>query len=224
MTSSGARESDLTRVRRLPEKALTDRESLDAVLDAGFVAHIGIMDSDIPVVIPVGYARKGNELLIHGSSASRLFTVLAAGSQAAVTVTLTDGMVLARSLFESSMNYRSAMLFGVFREVTGTEEIEALKAITDHLLPGRWDHARQPTTQELKATRTLAMEIDRWSVKVGAGDPDDNPDDLSTESGSALWAGVVPLVSTWGTPIPDPRVPAGAEVPEYITSWKPPYS
>ena len=219
MTASAMREPEFTRVRRLPDKARLDRTVLDQILDSGLVAHVGTVDNDYPLVIPIAYARSHNQLLTHGSSASRLFKLLASGAPACVTVTLLDGLVLARSLFESSMNYRSAMIFGTFVQLDGDSELHALKAITDHLMPGRWAEARQPTAQELKATITLAMEITEWSVKVGEGDPEDNPTDLETPDGKALWAGVVPIVEFYGDPIADPHVPTGVPVPPYISDW-----
>jgi uncharacterized protein len=211
---------ELTRVKRLPDKARVDRPDLDHILDSGIVAHVGTDDRGIPIVIPVAYARSGDQLLIHGSAASRLFTLLAAGAPACVTVTLLDGLVLARSLFESSMNYRSAMIFGVFSQLNGETETYALQQITEHLMPGRWAEARKPTAQELKATLTLAMTITDWSVKVGEGHPDDLPHDLTTDEGKNIWAGVVPIVQSLGAPIPDPHVPTHVQVPEYIQQWK----
>lgn len=212
--------SDFTRVRRLPDKARINRSDLDQILDSGYVAHVGTVDHGTPVVIPVAYARSHDQLLIHGSAAARLFKLLAAGAKACVTVTLLDGFVLARSLFESSMNYRSAMVFGTFVQLHGSSELQALQDITEHLMPGRWSDARQPTSQELKATLTLAMTITDWSVKVGEGHPDDLPADLTTPQGRNLWAGVVPITHSFGEPIPDPHVPDGTQVPPYIHQWK----
>lgn len=210
---------NFTRIKRQPDNARLDRGDLNQILDSGIIAHVGTVDDDRPLVIPVAYARSQNQLLIHGSSASRLFKLLASGAPACVTVTLLDGLVLARSLFESSMNYRSAMIFGTFIQLHGDPELHALEAITEHLMPGRWAEARQPTAQELKATITLDMEMTEWSVKVGEGDPDDNPADLTTSKGKQLWAGVVPLHHSFGDPIPDPHVPAGTPVPKYVHDW-----
>ena len=214
------RDPDFTRVKRLPEKASVDRGLMNQILDAGLVAHIGTVDHESPIVVPVAYARSNEQFLIHGSAASRLFKVLAAGSPACATVTILDGLVLARSLFESSMNYRSVMIFGTFTLLEGDSEIAALQTITEHLMPGRWNDARQPTLQELKATYTLAMNITEWSVKVGEGDPDDNPADLHTPQGRDLWAGVVPINYSYGDPIPDPQVPTSTLIPAYIRTWK----
>ena len=205
-----------TQVKRLPEKAVNDRRVLNEILDSGFVAHVGVSDRDQPIVIPVAYARLGDQVVIHGSSASRLFKLLATGCSAALTVTILDGIVLARSLFESSMHYRCAMLFGSFRTLTDAEELAGLKAITDQLVPGRWDDARQPTSQELKATSTLAMHIDQWSVKVSNGDPTDTDEDLANPDAMQIWAGVLPIENQIIGAIADPLVPAGVAVPDYI--------
>jgi uncharacterized protein len=208
-----------TQVKRLPDKARTDAATMFSILDAGIVAHVGVVDGNQPIVVPVGYARDGNRLLIHGSSASRLFKLLDSGAPASVTVTLLDGLVLARSLFESSINYRCVMAFGVTRRLEGDAEIEGLRIITEHLMPGRWNHARQPTSQELRATMTLELELDRWSVKVSEGPPDDLDQDLASTEGASLWAGVVPITESLGTPIADQYVPSGTPVPDYMKTW-----
>jgi nitroimidazol reductase NimA-like FMN-containing flavoprotein (pyridoxamine 5'-phosphate oxidase superfamily) len=140
---------DRTRIRRLPEKAATDRAVLDAILDEGLVAHIGIIDDGQPFVLPVGYARRGDQVIVHGSSGSRLFRILAEGVPVCLSVTLLDGLVYARSAFESSMNYRSAMILGSAMRLTDDDELDALHVLSDHLLPGRWEHARQPSKKEL---------------------------------------------------------------------------
>ena len=205
-----------TQVKRLPEKAVNERRVLDEILDSGLVAHVGVSDREQPIVIPVAYARLADQVVIHGSSASRLFKLLATGCSAALTVTILDGIVLARSLFESSMHYRCAMLFGSFRTLTGAEELAGLKAITDQLVPGRWEDARQPTTQELKATSTLAMHIDQWSVKVSNGDPTDTDEDLANPGTMQIWAGVLPIENQIIGVIADPLVPPGVAVPDYV--------
>ncbi|MDP5095795.1 MAG: pyridoxamine 5'-phosphate oxidase family protein, partial [Candidatus Nanopelagicales bacterium] len=158
--------SPRTRVRRLAENAVTDRDHAYAILDAGLVAHVAVITDGQPFVVPVGYARRGDEVIIHGSSASRLFKTLATGTPTCLTVTLLDGLVLARSLFESSMNYRTVMVLGTPRLVTGEEEIAALLDLSESLMPGRTADARHPLPQELKATITLALPLDEISVKV----------------------------------------------------------
>ena len=217
MTNPG--NSSRTKIKRLPEKAQTDVEALYSVLDSGLVAHVGVMDHGQPIVIPVGYARDRDTLLIHGSSASRLFTLLASGVPACVTVTRLDGLVLARSLFESSMNYRCAMVFGTATRLNGQAEVDALKVVTEHLMPGHWDDARQPTTKELKATMTLSLPLDECSIKIGEGPPDDLDEDLESDAGKTIWAGHIPIFEQLGVPIPDQYVPRGTSLPDYVTTW-----
>jgi nitroimidazol reductase NimA-like FMN-containing flavoprotein (pyridoxamine 5'-phosphate oxidase superfamily) len=211
--------SSRTTLKRLPEKARTDVATLHAVLDAGLIAHVGVMDHGQPIVIPVGYARAQDSILIHGSAASRLFKLLDSGSPACVTVTILDGLVLARSLFESSMNYRSAIIFGTATRISGAAELDALKVITEHLMPGRWDHARQPSPKELKATMTLSLPLTEYSVKLSEGPPGDADEDLESDAGKAIWAGHIPIYEQLGVPIPDQFVPQGTPVPDYVTHW-----
>jgi nitroimidazol reductase NimA-like FMN-containing flavoprotein (pyridoxamine 5'-phosphate oxidase superfamily) len=208
--------SERTRIRRLPEKTVGDRAVLDAILDEGLVAHVGIVDDGQPFVLPVGYARRGDQVIVHGSSGSRLFRTLAAGAPACLSVTLLDGLVYARSAFESSMNYRSAMILGSAIRLTGDDELDALHVLSDHLLPGRWEHARQPSRKELAATLTVAMPIDEWSVKVGAGGPGDLESDLRDEPWRSIWAGHVPISQVMHDPISDEHVPEGVPVPSYV--------
>jgi nitroimidazol reductase NimA-like FMN-containing flavoprotein (pyridoxamine 5'-phosphate oxidase superfamily) len=188
-----------TRLRRLPEHGVADPEVRDAILDAGRVAHVGIAG---PFVIPIGYARDGDRLLIHGSTGSRLMRELAAGAGACVTVTLLDGLILARSAFESSMRYRSVMVFGSFSTVDGPEKLVALRRISDHLLPDRWPLLRPMMPKELAATLVLALPLTEWSAKANDGMPADPPEDLDWP----VWAGVIPITETLGTPEPDPRM------------------
>ena len=212
--------SSTTKIKRLPEKARTDVKTLHAVLDAGIVAHVGVIDHGKPIVIPVGYARDHNTLLIHGSSASRLFKLLDSGAPACVTVTLLDGLVLARSLFESSINYRCVMVFGTATRLKGQAEVDALKVVTEHLVPGRWDDARQPTAKELKATMTLSLSLEESSVKISEGPPEDLDEDLESDAGKAIWAGHIPIFEQLGVPIPDQFVPNGTPIPDYMRTWK----
>lgn len=210
-----------TRVKRLPEKAVTDRGVAYAILDAGLVAHVAVVTDGQPYVVPVGYARLGDEVVFHGSSASRLFTTLAAGAPTCVTVTLLDGLVLARSLFESSMHYRTVMAIGTCRRLEGEEELRALLDLSERLMPGRTSEARHPTTQELKATITLALPLDEISVKVGEGPPDDVDSDLVDPVYSRIWAGYVPLSESFGEPVAD-DLAAGIPVPDYVRRWRRP--
>jgi hypothetical protein len=198
-----------TRIRRLPEKAVTDRAALDAVLDAALVAHVGIVEDDQPYVLPMACARDEDRLLLHGSTGSRLLRLLTAGAPCCATVTLLDGLVFARSAFESSMHYRSAMVLGVARQLDGDDALAALRILTEHLLPGRWDTLRAPTRKELAATAVLALPLDEWSVKVSDGPPDDPAADLD----AGVWAGVLPLRTVTGEPVAAPDLrgdpPAG---------------
>jgi nitroimidazol reductase NimA-like FMN-containing flavoprotein (pyridoxamine 5'-phosphate oxidase superfamily) len=211
--------TERTRVRRLADKAVTERSALHAILDAGLVAHVAVVDAGQPYVIPVAYARRGEEVLFHGSTASRLFRTLADGQPTCLTVTLLDGLVLARSAFESSMNYRSAMVIGTARRLSGDDEFDALRTISDHLLPGRWNEARQPTRKEQAATLTLALDLTESSVKVGSGGPDDDPADLADAGLMRIWAGHVPITEAFGEPVPDALCPPGTPVPDYVRAW-----
>jgi nitroimidazol reductase NimA-like FMN-containing flavoprotein (pyridoxamine 5'-phosphate oxidase superfamily) len=189
---------------------------LDAVLDAGRVAHVAVLDeTGRPYVVPVGYARAGDSVLFHGSTASRLFRSLSAGAQTCLTVTLYDGLVLARSMFESSMHYRCAMVLGGAHRVDGNAKLQALEAISEHLMPGRWAEARHPNRKELGATLVLELPLTEWSVKVSDGPPTDAVEDLSHD----VWAGVVPVRETYGEPRPAPDLRPGTPLPGYVGSW-----
>ena len=205
-----------TAVRRLPEKQVHDRAALDAVLDAGLVAHVAVRDDDgQPYVVPVGYARDGDSVLFHGSTASRLFRSLAAGAPTCLTVTLLDGLVLARSVFESSMHYRSAMVLGVATTLEGDDQLRGLERVSEHLMPGRWADARQPNRKELAATLVLSLPLVEWSVKVSDGPPEDATDDLALP----VWAGVLPLHQEYGEATPAPDLRGGLDVPDYVHGW-----
>jgi nitroimidazol reductase NimA-like FMN-containing flavoprotein (pyridoxamine 5'-phosphate oxidase superfamily) len=199
-------------VRRLPEKQVAERAALYAVLDAGRVGHVAVLDDGQPYVLPVGYGRDGDRVLIHGSTASRLFRLLAVGTPTCFSVTLVDGLVVARSAFESSMHYRSAMVLGSCRELTGDEQLAGLERITEHLIPGRWADVRAPLRKELAATLVLELPIDEWSVKVSDGAPADPPEDVD----GPAWAGVLPLREAWGAPVPAPDLAEGIARPDYL--------
>jgi nitroimidazol reductase NimA-like FMN-containing flavoprotein (pyridoxamine 5'-phosphate oxidase superfamily) len=209
--------SDRTRIRRLPEKSVSDRAVLHAVLDAGLVAHVGIADdTGQPYVLPVAYARDGERVLFHGSTGSRLFRALAAGAPTCLTVTLLDGLVVARSLFESSMRYRSVLALGRCSVLEGDAKAAALDCISDHLMPGRRGEAREPNAKELAATLVLALPLDETSVKVSSGDPADDPADLDRP----VWAGVVPLAESYGAPVDAPDLRGAHPVPGYVLAWR----
>ena len=202
------------RVRRGPKKGRYDRASVDDVLDRGLLAHVAFADGDDAVCIPMLYARVGDRVYIHGSTKSRAVRLLAEGAPACLTVTLVHGLVLARSAFEHSANYDSVMAFGPFARVLDEDErLRAFEAFTEKLLPGRWDEVRQPNAKELKATEILALEIGDASVKVRSGGPDD---DESPDAERETWAGVLPIVRSYGTPTPAPGLRPGIELSESV--------
>jgi nitroimidazol reductase NimA-like FMN-containing flavoprotein (pyridoxamine 5'-phosphate oxidase superfamily) len=195
-----------TQVRRLPKRATYDKEQVHAILDAGYICHVGFVVDGQPFVIPTGYARFGVQLYIHGSAASRMLRSAGEGVDVCVTVTLVDGFVLARSVFHHSMNYRSVVVLGKARLVIDLEEKRAaLRCFTNHIVTGRWEEARQPTDQELKATSVLALPLEEVSAKVRTGPPVDDEEDYSMP----IWAGVVPIRGQVGEPLPDERLLPG---------------
>lgn len=199
--------TDRTRLGRYPVRGTFDRAAIYRILDEGFVCHVAFVVDGQPYAIPTAYARVGDAIYLHGSAASRMLRTLGEGVDVCVTVTLVDGLVLARSAFHHSMNYRSAMVLGRARLVTDAgEKTGALRAFTNHIVPGRWDELRPVTDQELAATSVLALPIDEASAKVRTGPPKDDGDDLDWPA----WAGVVPLALMHGTPVPDEHVPHGA--------------
>lgn len=211
--------TDRTTVRRLADKTVNDRGTGYQILDAGFVAHVAVADdSGQPYVVPVGYARDDDRVLFHGSTGSRLFRGLADGQPTCLTVTLLDGMVLARSTFESSMQYRGVMVLGTCNVLEDAEKDHALEVITEHLLPGRWSEARHPNKKELAATLVLALDLTEMSVKVADGPPEDEDDDISRP----IWAGVVPLRESFGEPVDAPDLVGTYPVPDYIKTWQRP--
>ncbi|MBK3645217.1 MULTISPECIES: pyridoxamine 5'-phosphate oxidase family protein [Streptomyces] len=211
MTLEPLPENDLTRHRRLREQGSLDRADLDAILDAGFVCHLGVVVDGRPLVVPTVYGRDERQLYLHGSVASRS---LAGSTPVCVTVTHVDGLVLARSVFEHGVNYRSAMIHGEARKVTDPEEkLAGLRLLTEHAAPGQWSYARGPNRRELAATTLLALSLEQASVKIRTGAPDDG-DGPDAELG--LWAGTLPLTWSWGTPEPDPLLPPGLPIPGHI--------
>jgi uncharacterized protein len=203
-----------TTLHRLRERGRFDRADLDAVLEAGLICHLGVIIDGAPAVLPTGYGRIGEILYLHGSSGNRSLTS-AAGQPVCVTVTLLDGLVCARAVFHHSMNYRSAVIFGTARLVDDPEEkLAALEAVTNHLVPGRWDHARAPSRKELAATSVIALPLDEASVKVRAGGPKDDPEDYD----SAIWAGVLPSALAFGPAEPDPELRGDIPVPDHIAA------
>ena len=201
-----------TTLRRHKERGQADRATLYAVLDAGLICHLGVVAGGDPVVLPTAYGRDGDTLYLHGSSANGAFAA-AAGQRVCVTVTHMDGLVAARSVFSHSVNYRSACVFGTAAIVQPDDERErALRLITDHLIPGRWAAARQPTRKEMAATAVLSLPLAEASVKVRTGMPSDEPEDYALD----VWAGVLPIAVSFGEPQPDPRLPQEFPVPAHI--------
>jgi nitroimidazol reductase NimA-like FMN-containing flavoprotein (pyridoxamine 5'-phosphate oxidase superfamily) len=202
-----------TELRRLPARGSHESETINEILDAGFLAHVGFQVSGQPFVIPTLYGRDGDKLFLHGSSASRMLGELQTGVPACVTVTLVDGLVLARSAFHHSMNYRSVVAFGNARKINEpAEKMRALNVISEHLIAGRWNDVRGPSEKELKATAVLEFSIEEASAKIRQGPPLDDEADYDLP----VWAGVLPLQLEAKGPIPDSRLADGIEVPQYV--------
>jgi uncharacterized protein len=217
-SSQGRQPPRRTDVRRLPERQVRDRAVLDVILDAARVAHIATVDeSGQPFVLPVGYGRDGDHVLVHGSTGSRLFRSLALGVPTCLTVTILDGLILARSAFESSMRYRSAMVFGTCTPVPDDDLLRSFEALTEHLMPGRWAQLRPPRPKELAATTLLRLPLTEWSVKVNDGWPDDPPEDLN----EPVWAGVLPIQQRFAPPLPAPDLSVATDPPRYLDHWVP---
>lgn len=205
--------SGRSELRRLPKRGSHEPGDIHAILDAGFLAHVGFQTNGQPFVIPTLYGRDGDNLYLHGSAASRMLGELEGGAPACVTVTLVDGLVLARSAFHHSMNYRSVVAFGTARRIEGEEaKTRALRAISEHLLAGRWQDVRVPNGKELKATSVIGFSIEEASAKVRTGPPLDDEEDYALP----VWAGVVPVSLETAAPIADSRLPDGIETPAYV--------
>jgi nitroimidazol reductase NimA-like FMN-containing flavoprotein (pyridoxamine 5'-phosphate oxidase superfamily) len=201
-----------TTLRRHRERGQSDRTALYAVLDAGLICHLGVVADGDPVVLPTAYGRDGDTLYLHGSSANGAFWA-ADGQRVCVTVTHMDGLVAARSVFSHSVNYRSAVIFGTATVVTDEDERwQALRLITDHLIPGRWAAARQPTGKEMAATAVISLPLTEASVKIRTGMPADEPEDLALD----VWAGVLPISVTFGEPLADPKLREEIPLPAHI--------
>jgi len=210
--------SPRTRVRRLHERGRYDRETIDAVLDAGLVAHLGFVHDEQPFVVPTLHARVGDRVYVHGSAASRTLKELAAGIPACLTVTLLDGIVLARSIFEHSMNYRSVVVLGTATPVIEPDEqATALEAFSEKILPGRWAEARPPTAKELKATSILRLPLDEASAKIRTGGPEDGD---TPDAELDVWAGHLPLVVRALAPVPDPTLRPGIPIPPALERYR----
>jgi uncharacterized protein len=208
--------TERTKVRRLPGRAAYDSETIFGILDEGFICHVGFFVDGQPYVIPMGYARVGDKVYIHGSAASRMVRTLAGGVDVCLTVTLLDGLVLARAAFHHSVNYRSVVILGRAAPVEDREEkLRALEALTEHIIHGRWKDVRPPTESELRATAVLALPLNEVSAKVRTGPPKDEEEDYQLP----VWAGVLPLAMTPGAPIADPRLTPGVDPPAYVRNY-----
>jgi nitroimidazol reductase NimA-like FMN-containing flavoprotein (pyridoxamine 5'-phosphate oxidase superfamily) len=209
--------TERTTLKRLPKRAEYDRLAVYEILDEGFICHVGFNVSGQPFVIPTGYARAGDNLYVHGSQASRMLRELSKGIDVCVTVTLLDGLVLARSAFHHSINYRSVLVFGRASLIEDKEEkLEALRVLSEHIIPGRWAEVREPTDAEMKATTVLSLPLAEASAKVRTGPPIDDDEDYEM----SVWAGVIPLRVEAGEAIADPRLPAGIGLPDYIRNYE----
>jgi nitroimidazol reductase NimA-like FMN-containing flavoprotein (pyridoxamine 5'-phosphate oxidase superfamily) len=203
-------------LRRVPVRGSHDWETIRQILDAGFLAHVGFCVEGQPFVIPTMYGRDGERLYLHGSAASRMLRELETGVAACLTVTLVDGLVLSRSAFDHSMNYRSVVAFGTARKVVDQDQkVKSLRVISEHLIPGRWAEVRRPSESELKATSVLEFLIDEASAKVRSGPPLDNEKDY----GWPVWAGVLPLEMRSRPPIPDDKLIGGVALPDYVLRY-----
>ncbi len=208
--------TERTRVIREPQRGVYDCTAIYKILDEGFICHVGFAVDGQPFVIPTMYARVGDAIYFHGSAASRMLRNVSAGVSVCVTVTLVDGLVLARSVFNHSMNYRSVVALGMATLVdAGAEKLEALRGFTEKILPGRWDEARQPNEKELKATSILRLALNEISAKVRVGPPEDDAEDYALE----IWAGVLPMELKAGAPIRDERCDAAIAVPGYVSNY-----
>jgi len=210
-------QTERTRLKRLPKRGHFDRETVYGILDEGFICHVGFAAEGQPFVIPTGYARDGDKLYIHGSQASRMLRTLSAGIDVCLTVTIVDGLVLARSAFHHSMNYRSVVVLGRATLIDDREEkLAALLALSEHFIRGRWAEVREPTEEELIMTTVLTLPLVEVSAKIRTGPPLDDEEDYSMP----VWAGVIPLRLEAGEPIQDPRLPAGIKAPEYAVNYR----
>ena len=209
--------TERTELRRLPKRGSHELATIHGILDAAFLAHVGFNVNGQPFVIPTLFGRAGEKLYLHGSAASRMLRELESGVTACVTVTLVDGLVLARSAFHHSMNYRSVVAFGTARKIGDpAEKREALRVISEHVIRGRWNDVRGPVENELKATSVLEFTIEEASAKIRTGPPLDDEEDYALP----MWAGVLPLELTAKAPISDARVAAGVQVPEYVRRYR----
>jgi uncharacterized protein len=215
MSDTQLQTTQRSKLRRIPQRGSQERELIYTILDEALVAHVGFVNNDRPFVIPMAYGRKRDRLYLHGSPVSRLIKTLEGGIDVCFTVTILDGLVVARSLFHHSMNYRSVVLFGKATLVDEEEKMTALKAFTEHMISGRWQDARIPNARELRGTTVLSLPIEEGSAKVRTGQPLDDPEDYSLP----IWAGELPLKLTPGTPIRDPQLAPEITIPNNLVDY-----
>ena len=216
MSESKFEQTGCNRVRQAAKRGHYDRETVFAILDASLIGNIGFVTDDGPCIIPMLFARRDDEILLHGSTKSRLMTMLCSGNPVCISTTVLDGLVLAKSMLHHSMNYRSVTVFGSGYKVTDeSERMEALRIITDKTMVGRWEDARQPNAKEMKATCIVAVKINSASAKIRTGPPNDDPEDMSLP----VWTGVVPLVQVAGEPVDRPDETMDLGVPDYVNRW-----
>jgi uncharacterized protein len=214
---NGIPRTERTTLKRLPQRGSFERQQINEILDEGLVCHVGFVSNGQPFVIPTGYARVGDMLIIHGSQASRMLRQLGQGIDVCVTVTLIDGLVLARSAFHHSMNYRSVVVFGHATVIEDREEkMAALEALSEHIIPGRWDEVRGPNDRELQLTTVLAIQLTEASAKVRTGPPVDDEADYDLP----VWAGVIPLQMVANKPTADPRLEPNTPTPRYAIDYR----
>ena len=208
--------TDRTHLKRMPERGSYDRETINSILDEALICHVGFVHDGQPFVIPTIHARVDNTLYLHGSPASRMLRSIR-NAPICATVSIVDGLVLARSHFHSSMNYRSVVIIGDGREVKEPDEKSvAFAAVAEHVARGQWDYGRQPTEKELKATSIVALELNEMSAKIRTGDPQDDEEDYDLD----IWAGVVPVATVFGQPIDDTRLKSGLEAPPHLSDYQ----
>jgi len=208
--------ADQTRIRRLPERAVSDLDTIYEILDEGFICHVAYLAEANPVVIPTLYARAGNTIILHGSTSAGITRAVRRGSPLGIAVTLIDGVVVGRSGFNSSANYRSVVIHGHGRILRGQEHIDALDRVVESLIPGRIKEVRRPTDAEIQQTSTIEVSLDKVSAKVRTGPPKDDESDMDAD----VWAGVIPLSLASGEPLPDPHLRNGINLPDYLDPYR----
>jgi nitroimidazol reductase NimA-like FMN-containing flavoprotein (pyridoxamine 5'-phosphate oxidase superfamily) len=208
--------ADQTRIRRLPERAVSDLDTIYEILDEGFICHVAYLAEAHPVVIPTLYARAGNTIILHGSTSAGITRAVRRGSPLSIAVTLIDGVVVGRSGFNSSANYRSVVIHGHGRILRGQEHTDALDRVVESLIPGRIKEVRRPTEAEIQQTSTIEVSLDKVSAKVRTGPPKDDESDMDAD----VWAGVIPLSLASGEPLPDPHLRNGINLPDYLDPYR----